>query len=304
MATKNILFLAPQSRLDAFTATGVLNAVIQAEPDAHVTIICHPDFVEFYQNAPATISFLAFDGLSNGLSQWRQRWRLSGQLLGRVYHRIVSLGDFRLPYFLWAKHRHIFTFQPDTYFLPNLHQPEAMLSATLWADDKRHLPLPETLAAQAQIIVVAPGEAARAQWTGKLYSELAWRLATTYEPYADLHMVVLAKSNERDPLVTSIVEEIERNIPAGQRSIFTDLSYSKQIALMQRARVMIGTDRLYARMAVRAKTPIVVRFDASGQAPANCPYNLYGGTQAADLASFLAGEFSKAQTGEGLSAKT
>jgi ADP-heptose:LPS heptosyltransferase len=300
MASQNILFLAPDSRLDAFNATGVLNALIKREPEAHITIVCHPNYVQFYENAPAKVSFLAFDDLS----KWRQRAQLASLLLGRVYHRIVALGDSRLPYFLWAKHRHIFTFQPDAYRLPDLHQPEINNPATLWGNDRRHLPLPETLAADAPLIVVAPGEAGRAQWGGKLYAELAWRLATAHESYSTAHMVVLANSDERDPQVSAIVEAIEKNIPPGQRSVLTDLAFSKKIALLQRARVMVGTDRLYARMAVQAGTPIVVRFDASGQAPANCPYNLYGGTQATDLASFLAEEFAKAATDDGLSAKS
>ncbi|MFW2436713.1 MAG: hypothetical protein ACN4FJ_02510 [Parvibaculales bacterium] len=300
MASHNILFLAPESRLDAFTATGVLDALIKREPEAHITIVCHPHYVQFYENAPAEISFLVFDDVS----KWRQRARLAGLLLGRVYHRIVALGDFRLPYFLWAKHRHIFTFQPDAYRLPDLHRPESNNPATLWGDDRRHLPLPETLANDAPLIVVAPGEAERAQWNGKLYAELAWRLATAHESYRNAHMVVLRNSDEADPLVSATVEAIEKNIPPGQRSVLTDIAFSKKIALLQRAQVMVGTDRLYARMAVQAGTPIVVRFDASGQAPENCPYNLYGGTQATDLALFLAEEFAKAATDGGLSAKS
>ncbi|MDC0433209.1 hypothetical protein OAL88_00840, partial [bacterium] len=60
MASHNILFLAPESRLDAFTATGVLDALIKREPEARITIVCHPHYVQFYENAPAEISFLVF----------------------------------------------------------------------------------------------------------------------------------------------------------------------------------------------------------------------------------------------------
>ena len=298
MTLKNILFLAPETPSDAFTATGVLANIIEQEPEARITIVSHPDYLDFYRNAPARLEFLTYSDLSH----WRQRMHLAGQVLGRFYHRIIAMGDFRVPYFLWAKHRHVFEFPTGLYRLPHLYQADTDTPPVLWLNDKKHLPLPENLAANAPLIVVSPGEAGRAHWNGKLYAELAWRLSNADESFANAHMIVLAKTQESDPLAAAIVADIEKNIPAGQRTILTGLSYTKQLALLQRASVVLGADQLVARMAACAQAPLVVRLDASGQAPPLCPYNFYAGTLAADLASFIAAELSKPATDSGLSA--
>jgi ADP-heptose:LPS heptosyltransferase len=297
MALKNILFLAPENPLDAFTATGVLANIIEQEPEARLTIVSRFDCLDFYQNAPARLEFLTY----RDLSHWRERMALASQVLGRFYHRIIAMGDFRVPYILWAKHRHVFEFASGAYRLPHLYQSDTQTPPVLWLDDRKHVPLPENLAANAPLIVVSPGEAGRAQWNGKLYAELAWRLSNADEAFANAHMIVLAKTEENDDLSASIVADIEKNIPAGQRTILTGLSYTKQVALLQRASVVLGADQLTARMAATVQAPLVVRLDAAGHAPPLCPYNLYAGTLASDLASFIATELSKPATDSGLS---
>ena len=305
MASRTILFLAPQDRLDAFTATSALANLLAEEPEALITIVGHKDSFMFYQDAPARLRFLPYEDLT----QLRQQVHLAGQTLGRMYHRVVAFERTRLPYFLWARHRHIIEIIPHGYVMPHLFDEteggdDVLCAPVLWGNDKRHLPLPDNLADDAPLIVVAPHEAARAQWTGKLYAELAWRLSDTHSALAPAHMIVLSQSNSKDTAATTIVADIAANIPAGQRSILTDLAFAKQVALMQRARVFLGTDRLLARVAAAAGTPHIIRFDQAGEAandPAGRPYSLYTGAQAVDLAAFLAAELAKAATSTDLS---
>lgn len=305
MASRNVLFLTPHDRLDAFTATSALANVLAEEPEATITIVGHEDSFAFYQDAPTSLRFLPYEDLT----KLSQKLHLAGHILGRPYHRVVAFESARLPYFLWARHRHIIDIVRHSYFMPHLFDEieggeEVLCPPVLWGNDKRHLPLPENLADDAPLIVVAPGEASRAQWTGKLYAELAWRLSDTHPTFAQAHMIVLAQSKSKDHEATKIVADIAANIPAGQRSVLTDLAFAKQVALMQRARVCLGTDRLMARVAVAAGTPHVIRFDQAGEADeqsAGRPYSLYTGVQAVDLAAFLAAELAKAATSTELS---
>jgi ADP-heptose:LPS heptosyltransferase len=305
MASRTILFLAPQERLDAFTATSALANLLAEEPEAMITIVGHEDSFSFYQDAPARLRFLAY----NDLTKRRQQLHLAGQTLGRLYHRVVAFERTRLPYFLWARHRHIIDIVSHGYMMPHLFDEtesgdDVACSPVLWSNDKRHLPLPENLADDTPLIVVAPHEAARAQWTGKLYAELAWRLSDTHPALGQAHIIVLAQSTTKDAAATAIVADIAANIPAGQRSILTDLAFAKQVALMQRARVFLGTDRLMARVAAAAGTPHIIRFDQAGEAaddPVGRPYSLYTGAQAVDLAAFLAAEIAKSATSAELS---
>ncbi len=305
MASRNILFLLPRHRRDAFTATATLGNIIEEDPKATITLIGHPEHFVFYEDAPAQLRFLPYDDLT----RFGQKLSLAGQTLGRIYHRIVAMGNDRLPYFLWAKHRHLVTFQPDSFALPHLfyedeNGAEFLCPPVLWSGEKRHLPLPDTLADDAPLIVVTPGEAARAQWTGKLYAELAWRLSDTDETLANAHMVVLG-DGAGDPQAAEIVADIEKNIPAGQRTIMRDLPFNKQVVLMQRARVVLGSDRLMARVAAAAGAPLIILFDQHGETPETAqpgrPYSLYSGVQAVDLAAFLASELAKPATSGDLS---
>jgi hypothetical protein len=79
-----------------------------------------------------------------------------------------------------------------------------------------------------------------------------------------------------------------RNIPAGQISHFDDLSFAKQGGLMRRARLLIGTDRLAARMAASLGTPLVLRFDRDNDAAQGRPYGLYVGQDAVEVARYVA----------------
>ena len=103
MALKNILFLAPETPLDAFTATGVLANIIEQEPEARITIVSHPDYLDFYRNAPARLEFLTYSDLSH----WRQRMHLAGQVLGRFYH-ILFRHELTLIQVIFILHKNSF----------------------------------------------------------------------------------------------------------------------------------------------------------------------------------------------------
>lgn len=275
MAAPKNLILMPTNRLDAFAATGVLADILRAEPSAVNDIICHESMVPFFQDAPGQLRFITYpDDYGPGLS-------VMMQAMGRRWHRVVSLTQQKLPFLLWARHRHAFRYPPEGYALPSLISPKRAAAPHIWVPDKVHLALPETLSPHTPLIVFATGENARADWDYRHYAELAWRLAETVPALAAAHIVVLAQKN--CPLAGALMA----NLPAGQISRFDDLSYAKQAAIMRRARLLIGSDRLAARMAPYAGTKLVLRLDRQESKTPGRPYGLYTGHDATQVAQYI-----------------
>lgn len=292
MAAPKNLILMPTNRLDAFAATGVLADILQAEPRAVNDIICHERMVPFFQDAPGQMRFITYaDDYGPGLS-------VMMQAMGRRWHRVVSLTQQKLPFLLWAKHRHAFRYTPEGYALPSLISPQRAAAPHIWVPDKLHLALPETLSPQTPLVVFATGENGRADWDYRHYAELAWRLVESEPMLAQAHIVVLAQKN--CPLAGALMA----NLPAGQISRFDDLSYAKQAGLMRRARLLIGTDRLAARMAPYAGTQLVLRLDRSESKTPGRPYGLYTGHDAAQVAHYIHTSLSQAVAKAGTQAKT
>ena len=128
-----------------------------------------------------------------------------------------------------------------------------------------HLALPETLAPDAPLIVLALSENGRAVWDWRHYAELIWRLAESVAALKQAHIVVLA--NRGCALADSLMEKI----PPGQISRFDDLSYAKTGGLLRRARLVIGTDRLAMRMAAGLGVALVLRLDREDTADEGRP---------------------------------
>ena len=143
------------------------------------------------------------------------------------------------------------------------------------------MPLPEILGPAAKLVIFATGDYERADWDYRHYAELAWRLADSVPLLKDAHIVVMAQTN--CPLAGALMA----NLPAGQISRLDDLSFAKQAGLMRRATLMVGTDRLAARMAPYAGTPLVLRLDRKESKVDGRPYGLYTGHDAGQVAQYI-----------------
>lgn len=274
MARKSLLIVPPH-RLDAFAATGVLGELLSAEPHIGVEIMCRQSDMAFFQDAPGLLSFITYaDDSTPG-------WRGLAQTMGRGWHRIVALTPQRLPFLLWAKHRHFYRYADKSYRLPSLLSADKSAMPQIWTPDRLHLALPETLAPTAPLILFATEESGRADWGWQHYAELAWRLADRIAGLAKAHIVVLSPTD--CPIGAGLMD----NIPAGQISRFNDLAYAKKAALMRRAAILVGTDRLAARMAPFAQCALTLRLDRAEATPAGRPYGLYIGHDANEVADYI-----------------
>jgi hypothetical protein len=275
MAAQKNLILMPANRLDAFAATGVLADVLRAEPGVVNEIICHETMVPFFQDAPGQMRFVTYsDDYGPGLA-------VMMQALGRRWNRVISLTQQKLPFLVWARHRHVFTYTPESYALPSLLAPQRAAAPHIWMPDKLHLALPETLAPDTPLVVFTTGENQRADWSYRHYAELAWRLAESVPELANAHIVVSAQQG--CPLAGALMA----NLPAGQITRLDDLSFAKQAGLMRRAHLVIGSDRLAARVAPYAGARLVLRLDRTETQAPGRPYGLYTGHDAAQVAQYI-----------------
>ena len=169
-------------------------------------------------------------------------------------------------------------------------RPARRVTGCLWVAPETELPLPQTLAADAPLVVFAPTEAYRARWRGRDYAELAWLLLGHDGPYAGGHLAVIGASRAHQGM-----QDIAANLPAGQVSLIEDASMSVRASLLRRATLCVGTDRLTARMAWVAATRHIVRLDARDE-EVSVPYELHAGKDVAALADILAEMRAKSTT--------
>lgn len=280
MAPRSNLIILPPDRLDAFTATGVAAELLAFEPDRPLHIVTHEDFVPLFQDAPGLVRFSTHDRANGNMPALR----LLSEVMGHNWNRVISLARTRLPFLLWAHHRHHYRFESGSYALPALFASQSSSTFRpphIWTPDKIHLALPETLAPNTPLVVLALAESGRAAWDWQHYAELIWRLSDSVAALKRAHIVVLSEPG------SALASDLVRNIPAGQISHFDDLSFAKHGALMRRARLLIGTERLAARMAASVGTPLVLRFDRDNLSAQGRPYGLYVGQDAVEVARYV-----------------
>ena len=277
MVPRSNLIILPPDRLDAFTATGVLAELLAFEAARPVYIVTHEDFVPFFADASAQLRFITHRRENGKMSTMR----LLGEAMGHNWNRVISLTATRLPFLLWARHRHHYRFAAGGYALPALFAKGKLRPPHIWTPDKLHLALPETLAPDTPLVVLALSENGRAVWDWRHYAELIWRLSDSIDALQQAHIVVLA---HRD---CALAESLMEKIPPGQISRFDDLPFAKRGGLMRRARLVIGTDRLAMRMAASLGTALVLRLDRDETADEGRPYGLYIGQDAAEVARYV-----------------
>lgn len=277
MAPRSNLIILPPDRLDAFTATGVLAELLAFEAARPVHIVTHEDFVPFFADAPATLRFIKHQRANGKMAPLR----LLGEAMGHNWNRVISLTSTRLPFLLWARHRHHYRFASGGYALPALFANGKFRPPHIWTPDKLHLALPETLAPGTPLIVLALPENGRAVWDWRHYAELIWRLSDSVSALKRAHIVILSDGD------CALADSLMEKIPPGQISRFDNLSFAKQGGLMRRARLVIGTDRLAMRMAASLGTALVLRLDRDETVDEGRPYGLYIGQEATEVARYV-----------------
>ena len=158
--------------------------------------------------------------------------------MGRIWHLVVNLRGSHLPALLWALRRMETSVRPEAYGVPDLSGNGAIIGPHLFLPEKIHVPLPAALLPETPLIVLAPDEAARADWTWQHYGELAWRLAEHGAPFDKAHFVLLSTSG------MALADNLMGNLPAGQITRLDDLSLPRRAKLLQRSLLMSAVNAL------------------------------------------------------------
>ena len=283
---RKILFFVPDNPLAAFISTGVLARCLKEDENAVCHIYATPQTAEFFDDLPAK-KIIHMRAEHGGLRDW---FKIMRACIGKYWHRVIDGHKGRFASFLWARHRFYFFLPEHLYSLPDPVRPARRVTGCLWVAPNTQLPLPQSLAPGAPLVVFAPAEAYRARWRGRDYAELAWLLLGHEGPYAGGHLAVIGASRAHQGM-----QDIAANLPAGQVSLIEDASVSVRAALLRRATLCVGTDRLTARMAWVAATRHIVRLDARDE-EVSVPYELHAGKDVAALADILAEMRAKSTT--------
>ena len=238
---RKILFFVPDNPLAAFISTGVLARCLKEDEDAVCHIFVTPQTAEFFDDLPAK-KIIHMRAEHGGLRDW---FKIMRACIGKYWHRVIDGHKGRFASFFWARHRFYFFLPEHLYSLPDPVRPARRVTGCLWVEPNTQLPLPQSLAPDAPLVVIGASRAHQG------------------------------------------MQDIAANLPAGQVSLIEDASVGVRAALLRRATLCVGTDRLTARMAWVAATRHIVRLDARDE-EVSVPYELHAGKDVAALADILA----------------
>lgn len=274
---RKILFFVPDNPLAAFISTGVLARCLKEDENAVCHIYATAQTAQFFDDMPAK-KIMHIRSEDGGFRDW---FKVMRACIGKYWYRVIDGHKGRFAAFLWARHRYYFFLPEHLYSLPDPERANRRVTGCLWVAPDTKAPLPQALAEDAPLVVFAPAEAYRARWTGRDYAELAWLLLGQNAPLEGGHLAVIGAAGAHQGM-----HDIAANLPAGQVSIIEDASVGVRAALLRRATMCVGTDRLTARMAWVAATRHIVRLDARHD-DTSVPYVLHAGRDVAALADIL-----------------
>ena len=283
---RKILFIVPDNPLAAFISTGVLARCLKEDEGAVCHIYATPQTAEFFAELPAK-KILHIRAEHGGL---HDRFRIIRSCIGKYWHRVIDGHKGRYASLLWARHRYYFHLPEHLYSLPDPERPARRVTGCLWLAPDTQVPLPQSVRPDAPLVIFAPTEAYRSRWTGRDYAELAWLLLGPGGPLSGGHLAVVGTARAHQGM-----QDIAANLPAGQVSLIEDASVGVRAALLRRATLCVGTDRLMARMAWVAATRHIVRLDARAD-DISVPYVLHAGKDISALADILAEMRAKSTT--------
>lgn len=252
-----LLFIGPTYIGDAAIATGLLDHLLRAHPDARVTIACGKAAAQLFHAAP-NLDRIVPVVKRGAIGHWFDLWR---QFAGTYWDVIVDLRGSGLAWFLRAGRRHVFRPRADL-----AHRTQA-LAATLglrdlpppvmWTTPEEDAHARALVPADGPVIALGPtGNWPPKLWPADRFAELARRLTSGSGPLQNARIAVIAAEHER-PIVLPLLAALppERTIDLVGRMNLTGVC-----AVMKRASLFIGNDSGPLYLAVACGIPTVGLF--------------------------------------------
>jgi ADP-heptose:LPS heptosyltransferase len=248
-----ILFVTSNRIGDAVLSTGLLGALIERHPNAHVWVACGPLPAPLFLTAPQVERVLVMNKQARG-GHWLNLWR---RVVGRFWDLVVDLRGSAISWLVPAARR-IVGGKGDrsrhrVEDLAGLIGADPAPAPRLWLDGADRAAAARLLPADRTVLALAP----TANWEGKRwaaerFAELSLRLTAPGAILAGAAVALFGASHERPmaaPLLAALPAEICIDL-IGQLDLRT------AAACFERAALFVGNDSglMHMAAAVGART--------------------------------------------------
>jgi len=174
----NILFITANRLGDAVLSTGLLGALIDRHPGAHVTVACGPLAQSLFAPIPQVVRVIAMEKRPLH-GHWRALWL---QTIGTRWDLVVDLRNTVVSRLLRSCNVLIFRgAKPRQHMVEALATMNGMdateVAPRLWLDDSRLQGIEAEIPSRTPLLALAPGANTEAKrWPSERYAQLAAQL--------------------------------------------------------------------------------------------------------------------------------
>lgn len=255
--TRRLLFITSTPIGDSILSTGVLDALVTAEPDLAVTVACGPLPAQLFEATP-NLERLIVVHKRKRAGHWRDLWK---QTVGTRWHRVVDMRRSALPWLLRAKHRHLLPADKPVHrvFLnaEAIGRGAMPPAPVVWTRPQDHAEAARLLAGEGPLLGLGPA----ATWPGKTWPIEKWidlvpRLVGPDGVLPGARVVLFGAPNER-----TVIEPLRQSLPADR---VIDLVGGPHLltvaAALKKLDLFVGNDSALMHMAAAVGAPTLGLF--------------------------------------------
>ena len=252
-----LLFVTSTRVGDAILSTGLLNKLIQDNPDVRITVACGPAAAPLFDAVPHLDRVIVLDKMLFSL-HWLRLWVLC---IGTVWDMVVDLRNAPVTYLLTRKDRRGMTReggdQRRVERLARVLDLEAVPSPHLWTTSEQDTLARNLIPDGAPVLAVGPTANWRAKtWRAEYFADLISRLTGPDGILPGGRVAIFGRDDER-PMALRLIDEVP-----GDRTIdlVGKLDLLSVYACLSRCAFYVGNDSGLMHLAAASGLPTLGLF--------------------------------------------
>ena len=252
-----LLFVTSTRLGDAIISTGILNQLIEDNPNLRITIACGPAAAPIFEKVPNLERVIVLDKMLLSL-HWLRLW---GLCIYSFWDLVIDLRNAPLTFLLFRKNRlGMGKSDKSRLFIENVSRVinlDQVASPKIWPGEVDIKLAEELIPSNVPVLAIGPTANWKAKtWRSEYFSELISRVTGSNGILENAHIAVFGRSDER-PMALVLMEKI----PAGRCiDLVGKISLLSVYACLSRCSLFVGNDSGLMHLAAASGVPTLGLF--------------------------------------------